>query len=794
MSAAIPASSPERLSHVFATLRTSPWARTESGQKFLAQLARLPQPISGTFALPKVALSGPLNALKAEADLSAGNLRLGDTRIGGVTATLGYAAGAEPAGHVTAQAKDLLAAGVPIGAMTTDADYRNRVVTVHQLKATSERAFLSASGTANLDGDIAASLDASNIPLALVGTALPAAAPYLRVLPREISALSVTASGPTRLPNLIGSISLSNPEGSASGGAGAPAYALDRIRTGAITLAPVTPGGPRVLTVNDLAAFKNGRLLATLSGTLPVPLGNLMKPDTATQTLGDADDLHADLQVQDLSALALFSPALVDPKKTGGKLAASMNFGGGQLSGLVTVTDASVGLTSFNTTANKINGIVVLADNKARIQNFGGQSSQGGTFTLTGSGDLTQGGSVNMRLAAKDLTLDESSRQNVLYEKFSSTLRAKLNGAITLAGPWLTPTIATPPNSPLVVSDAVGTLPSPSNAEAAPSGKSDFDPSFDVAIQLGGGRSKTVSVRSALLRNADAGGQVHLGGDLAGPEIQAHLVVARGQFILPPSTLLKIVKPANGGENTVDAVYSAATGENDLPGLQTRVDLTAQASVSVSQATLSQYRSVASGDVGEAAPQALSSSLDQFGSQFGGGPQRYTITAHIHGILNVPDKLALDLTSSPGGLSKPQMLAALVPAGTLVAALNSGGTTGQNILENQVKTALGSVLLPTLLTPLTTSLASGLGLESIDVNYEPDLPVFVTLTKDIGPRLQVTYSRSVGARTPGAVNATLSPPQYTLRLGYSLTRHLQFDVSTDDQRNNTLSLEGVFGF
>ncbi len=210
----------------------------------------------------------------------------------------------------------------------------------------------------------------------------------------------------------------------------------------------------------------------------------------------------------------------------------------------------------------------------------------------------------------------------------------------------------------------------------------------------------------------------------------------------------------------------------------------------VSQATLAQYRSVTSeASIGEAAPQASTVSSGQFGNQ----PQRYTITAHIHGILNVPDKLALDLTSNPGGLSRPQMLAALVPYGTLVGQLAPGGSGAQSALEASVKNALGSVLLPSLIAPVTDAIGSAIG-GYLDVSYEPDLPVFVTLTKDIGPRLQVTYSRSVGARTPGAVNATLSPPQYTLKLGYSLTNHLQFDVSTDDQRNNTLSLEGVFGF
>ena len=110
--------------------------------------------------------------------------------------------------------------------------------------------------------------------------------------------------------------------------------------------------------------------MATLNGSLPFPLGDLMRPDRAGQTAGDEDDLHADLKVQDLSALALFSPALIDPKKTGGQLSASASFGGGRLSGLVTVTGASVGLTDFDTGANKINGIVVLADNKAPHPEF----------------------------------------------------------------------------------------------------------------------------------------------------------------------------------------------------------------------------------------------------------------------------------------------------------------------------------------------------------------------------------------------------------------------------------------
>ena len=819
LSAAIPANTPERLSHVFATLRASEFARTPVGRKFLAQLAGLPQPISGTFALPRVTVDGPLTALTARADLSARALTVGETKVAGLTASLAYTAGPQPAGSVTAAATDLLAAGIPVGAASADVDYRDRVITLHQLRATNERAFLNVSGKADLDGDLTASLDASNIPLALVGTAFPAAAPYLRALPREVSALSVNASGPTRSPNLIGSVSLSNPEGAApkaavipvqagkkgakksskpapeeTAVADAPVYALDSIRSGAITLASPTPDAPKVLTVSELSAFKNGRLVATLSGSLPL-LG--AADHGAAARLSD-QDLHAVLKVQDLSALAAFSPGVLDPKKTGGQIALTANFGGGGLSGLATITDASVGLTSFDTSANKINGIVVLADNKAAIQSLTGRSSKGGGFALTGAATLLGKQSLDLRLTASDLGVDENSKQNVLFQRFNSVLKATVNGALTVAGPLLTPAITAPPEAPIVISSATGTLPSPSDTAAAPGGPPAFDPSFDVTVQLGGGRTKTVRVQSGLLQ-ADAAGRVRLQGSLAAPQFRGTLRVDRGQFVLPPSTLLKIVKPRdtdaitlNGNGNNYVALEYPRVDENGVPGLQTNVNIWAQATVSPTQATLAQYRSVAGNTIGEAAPQE--SVVSAGTSALGGGRQRYTITVHIYGLLGStdPTKLHDDFYSSPGGLTKAQMVAALVPASALVSAAG-GGAGGQNVLEDQFKTALANVALPTLLTPITESLASALGLEDLNVTYDPVTGAGIgSVIKQIGPKLEVIFTRSFGAR--GVTDQTLLPPQYTLKLGYDITNRYRIAVSTDDQKNNAVTLEGVIRF
>ena len=778
LAASIPASAPERLSHVFRTIRQTRWAQTPAGVKFLARLAALPQPLSGTFALPSITVSGPLKALTASADLSAADLLIGDAKVAGLTVHAEYEGGPKPSGAATASAHDLLAAGVPIGAASLDASYNDRVITLHSLKATSARAFVSASGTANLDGDIAASVDASNIPLALLKTAVPSAGPYFALLPSEISELSVNASGPTRSPNYVGSISLSNPESTAPtpGITAKPTLALDRIRSGTITVASAVPDGPKVVTVSTLSAFKNGRLIATLSGTLPVSFSALMKPDAVPTDVPDQDDLHADFQVQDLSALAGFDPGLLDAKKTGGQLTATANFGGGRLSGLVTLRDASVGLSSFDTYANKINGIVVLADNKAAIQSFTGESSKGGTFALSGGAALSGAQTVDLKFAANNLTLNEVSKQNLLYQKFSSGVKAKVNGTVTMIGPWLTPRIATPPDAPIVVSDASGTLPSASSAASAPGAPSAFDPSFALAVQLGGGKTKTVTVSNALLR-AEAGGLVRLGGTLADPQIRANLTVAKGQFTLPPSTVLKIVKPVTGDANTVVANYPV-TGPDGLPALQTRVDLYAQATVTPSESSLAQYRSVAGGGIGEAAPSV--SDLSNTGA-FGGTRQRYTITAHIYGLLNSPDQLTLDLTSSPGGLTRQQMLASLVPASALLA-------TGGSSLETGFKQALVSAAL----SPLTNTLGDALGLQDLNVVYDPNQPLFVAGTIDLGPRLSVTYSRSFGAR--GTTETSLQPPQYTVQLGYDLTRRLRLGISTDDQKNQTVTLQTVLRF
>ena len=172
-------------------------------------------------------------------------------------------------------------------------------------------------------------------------------------------------------------------------GRSADVCAWDRIRSGAITLASATPDGPKVLTVNDLVRLQEWAACRhVVRERCPICPHFSPRPPPGRVSGGGVDGSRPSCRSQSagfIRAVAAQSRRCWTQSEPPVSLAASLNFGGGVAirpgdgDGCV-----SLGLTSFETAANKINGIVVLADNKATIQSFGGQSSKGGTFALTG--------------------------------------------------------------------------------------------------------------------------------------------------------------------------------------------------------------------------------------------------------------------------------------------------------------------------------------------------------------------------------------------------------------------------
>jgi autotransporter translocation and assembly factor TamB len=452
---------------------------------------------------------------------------------------------------------------------------------------------------------------------------------------------------------------------------------------------------------------------------------------------------------------------------------------GRHLAGALDLTGGAVGLVGFDTALDKIAAHLTLDGDRVGIGRLSAASTKGGVLAVSGGAALSLS-RADLRIAADGLTVDESSRQSLLSRTFGSAFRGQVNGVVSVAGPWRTPLVSTPAGTPLVVSDASGTIPSPAGGGGPAAGPPPFDPRLNLVVDLGG-PGHTVSVSNVLLR-ADAGGDVRLTGRLSAPDLRAHLAIARGQVLLPPATRLKFVRSETG--NTVDVRYpSPVPDASGQPQLQTYVDLTGQASVSVSQAQLASFRSDVP-QAGAPAPTLLGNTATT-ATGFG-QPQTYTITAHVHGILNDPN-LQIDLTSSPSGLTRQEMLAAL----SGVAGLQ--GLNSQAALQSELASALTSTAGSVLLTPLENSIAYSLGLTDFDVAYSPDAPVLVTLGKQLLPRLYVTYQRFLGVRA-GGPTALGEPAQYTLKLSYGLTRRLQVSVSTDDQNDGTVALEDVEAF
>ncbi len=179
-----------------------------------------------------------------------------------------------------------------------------------------------------------------------------------------------------------------------------------------------------------------------------------------------------------------------------------------------------------------------------------------------------------------------------------------------------------------------------------------------------------------------------------------------GQFILPPSTLLKVIKPqATATTSLMPGIVSADTVASTASPAWSQRDRPDRpvATVSVSQALLAanatRHRQALPlpPRSGSPHPEPNRHHKPAFGdsTQY----QRYKITAHVPGLLNVPDRLTLDLTSSPAGLTRQAMLAALVQEDVYLR-LARGRRRGRKRAQEPVGCGVQHIALPTLLSAL----------------------------------------------------------------------------------------------
>jgi hypothetical protein len=722
----------ETLAHLAKLVESSELPPLPLVLKARAVLGNLPQPLAGNLEIPQLSVHGALDNL---------------------------------AGSMTASASDIQVGATKLNSAVADLTYADQTITIAQLQARGDVSYLNVAGSVNLQGDIAAKLEASDISLTDFNQFLPRSVHLGGV----ISDFTLVASGPTRAPNLEASVTLDHPAYNQ--------FSLDRIDSGRITLesGQITIADVSLTETEALPGGKQVDHVASVSGEVPFqwkPGEFLVGEFPRNGPLA----LHAQVPLQSLSVLTLFFPKL-PASGFAGNIEAHVDLGGTiehrSVTGALLLQDGAMQLPALKTGLTKMNASIAFAGSKATVEQLTAQSEDGGSISVTGTATIGQaptpgmgvlkdflgGIALDLTAIAKNFTVDEP-RITALY---NAGFHGRMNGSLHVTRSLLSPLIEGSVN----VADAMGSLPTEPES-AAPAPRPLFDPSFAVSVAF----AKGSSLRSPQL-NAQGDGNMTIQGSLDRPDVRGHIAIQGGRFAFP--TAVFTIVP--GG--TVDLVY------NPPDEIAERVYITATTSVDISQATLASNMPAA----GVTMPAYSTTGEYSVLQPTTGG--HYQITVTIQGLLNAPNQLQLSFTSNPPGLLPQQIYAAL---GGQQALNNLAGGNVQLALQQEASQVFTSYAVPTLLSPVETGIAQTFGLENFSIDYSPLAPVAVTLTKKVGPREELTYMQLVTARQPGVVASTLRPPEYQIKLNYDITDQFGLYVSTDDQQDDTLGVEGVFGF
>lgn len=362
-------------------------------------------------------------------------------------------------------------------------------------------------------------------------------------------------------------------------------------------------------------------------------------------------------------------------------------------------------------------------------------------------------------------------------------VRGEINGALRIRGALAAPAVTTA-GGPLTLANVFVQLPRSEGAASDQLPRPIVNPTFNVPITV---RERAVITNGPGGFRVETRGTVEASGTLARPDVVARLTVLGGSLQLP-TTRFTIQR---GG--TVFAAFRPSEGETTNASGQRKV-------VNASKITVSDLTARATVFV----PTGIAPSLDVRASQ---GPNlvrssvpptgrttRYRITVAIDGPVPLSDDpneegLRLRPTSDPP-LSESQILA-LLGSQRQIEGLAGGDV--QTALSNTFSQVLNSRLVPSLLSPIEQSLAAGLGLEEFGVEYNPDAPLTLRLSKRLPTPLQrflLGYTRTLG--TSGLQAG--QPEPFNLSLTYEIGPRLQLGASSDEQRTYLFFLRGSLSF
>ena len=146
------------------------------------------------------------------------------------------------------------------------------------------------------------------------------------------------------------------------------------------------------------------------------------------------------------------------------------------------------------------------------------------------------------------------------------------------------------------------------------------------------------------------------------------------------------------------------------------------------------------------------------------------------------EDMSFDFSSSPPNLSDQTIVALLAGPPQFQQALEEGGSS-------ELGQAFSSALIATVFRPVEEAFQNALGLDEFELEMGYDEPLRVKIGDRIFNKFYVDYTRVIG--TP---QITYTDVLEEIKLSYRLRRALELQISTDQDREMSLGVEGRVRF
>lgn len=493
-----------------------------------------------------------------------------------------------------------------------------------------------------------------------------------------------------------------------------PSYgqiAFDRLR--AIT---IRFGDDRIELEDVILAV--GGHQATARGFVPWDWASFTVP--TDQPVG----LTVSIDQQDLDVLAALVPG-VDTAETSGTIDGEIIIGGTLddplASGGLILDRGTIALNNFRNRFTDVAVDLSFDGDRLMVNRMSAASSLGGTISVEPGGYVLLGGpeltDARLLIVADALRIEESNLLG-FQESVSMRIDAGLSATGAIGSLLFADAEVRGRARGVTISRASVAFAIPERFERPEVRVLPFNPSFDVSLRMG--EDVVVSPPNMSLLVAGAG---NVGGTLSQPNLSLELLTQGGSIRLAAARLR--IEP--GG--TIIARYASPADT------EVRVSLHAS---------------------------TTAVATNQFGQR-----ERYEILVSVSGLVT---DLSVNVSSTPPGLSREQMLAAL-------GHVEGIFTSGEAGLRQELGDILAAVGTGALFAPIEGLFVERLGFEQFSLEFGPEVPLGLYISRRLFGNFYVSFYQRLSSK----VTAT-SDRVYEITFSYRLRRMYFLSLGIDDQQ------------